>query len=82
MDVAGIGKKKTDHRTKPRREMQKEIAEMRASASTRTRELLNVIEKWARGQVEPARCLELIEDILQRQGVQTATNGAAAGAVN
>jgi hypothetical protein len=82
MDVTGIGKKENERRTKPRREMQQEITQMRASASIPARDLLNVIEKWARGQVPPARCLELIEGILHRQCAQTATNSATAQAVN
>jgi hypothetical protein len=77
INVSHIGQRNKARRMTPRREMQEEIAQLRDKAPDRTKDLLRVIEKWARGQVLPARFLDLIEDILQREDTQTATNGGA-----
>lgn len=75
LHVTNLGKKSGERRTSPRRNPEAEIADMREKASELAKDILNVIEKWVRRQLPSARFLELIENILERNGDHVKKDG-------
>ena len=73
LDVTNLGRRRRAH---PRRDLHAEIEKLRDKAPRPAQDLLNVIDKWARGQVLSTRFLVLIENILMRRGDLTAANGS------
>lgn len=64
--VTNLGRKKGERRTDSRRDQEVEIAEIRKAASPPVQGMLNVLEKWARHQLPPARLLEHLENKMCR----------------
>ena len=62
MDIKNLAERKScEPKLKNRRDQASEISEMRAQASAPVKALLSIIEKWALGQLRPARCVEVLE---------------------
>jgi len=67
MQVDRIGRSPRPALRRRGRDVSAELAGMRHNASPVARDMLNVIEKWSRGQLPPTRFLELLEQILRRR---------------
>lgn len=61
LTTTNIGKKDGERRTRPRRDLGAELAEMKEKGSPTARRLLNIIGHWTVGEATPRECLEAIE---------------------
>jgi hypothetical protein len=68
MDIKNLAERKScERKLRNRRDQASEISEMRAQASAPVNALLNIIEKWALGQIPPARCVEVLEKFVRHK---------------
>jgi hypothetical protein len=68
MNIKNLGERKScERKLKSRRDQGSEISEMRAQASAPVKALLSIMEKWALGQLPPARCVEVLEKFVHHK---------------